>query len=289
MEEMEGQEGSARWGSSDQGGGGLGGGFPRALRPSSCCCLTWCSFLEDSFPGSPQLSPSSQGPQLQSGPHSAFGFCLAVSLCPSLPFSDPPSFCFSSFCFSESLSRPGPLCVSLSLSAVPGKLPETAQDSLPTPATHAPPLLPPQPPRVVLPTGSITYPWGPRTPSSTMPSPRPAGPCPSSGHLSIEAKLSSQVAGHPAGEGAGPGCPRPSPQLRDPRIWHCPPGTAGTPCQICSAAAFPAPLSPTFPPALGSPFPRPWPTPPAPPTGPEPRGPPGLPGVNLERRGPALP
>lgn len=38
-----------------------------------------------------------------------------------------------------------------------------------------------------------------------------------------------KLMGTSLGKGAGPGCPRPSPQLWAPGIWHCPPGTAGAP------------------------------------------------------------
>ena len=134
-------------------------------------------------------------------------------------------------------------------------------------------------------TPPITHPWEPRTPSSTAPSTRPAGPCPSSGHHAINAKLSSEVAEHPAGEGAGPGCARPSPQLRAPRIWHCPPGTAGRGAPSPGSAQRRLPSSPaSFSPSQisGKAFPAPG-SPLASAHRPEPKGPPGPRGVNAKR------
>ena len=116
-----------------------------------------------------------------------------------------------------------------------------------TPAIRSP-SAPPAPPREVPPHRPpiLTHPWEPRAPSRTTPSTKPTGPCPSSGHQAVSAKLSSEVAGHPAREGAGPGCPRPSPQLPAPPalIWHCPPGTAwwlgGVPRGLGSAGRLPS-------------------------------------------------
>lgn len=76
----------------------------------------------------------------------------------------------------------------------------------------------------------ITHPRGPRTPSSTAPTTRPAGPCPFWGTACSLPNSPQKLLATPRGEGAGPGCPRPSPQLRAPLLWHCPPGTVGALC-----------------------------------------------------------
>lgn len=110
--------------------------------------------------------------------------------------------------------------------------------------------------------GPITHPWGPRIPRSTAPSTRPAGPCPSSGHHANDAKLSSEVAGHPAGEGAGPGCPQPSPPAPgslDLALPACH-GWAPAPALLsgrrlpCSPASYSLSQTSDF----GQRFPRPW-------------------------------
>lgn len=239
--------------------GGRGEGLPLGLRSLLTLRPDFGSLLEGSFPGSTCSAPLCEAPSSSPAPTppvSCLSHCAVSISSPSLGL--PVSVSCRLFLSQGSpfffLSRPLLVCLCVPLvplSVVPRKLPEQAQDSAPSPSNtcHPSPSSPPTAPLREVPPHRppiITHPWEPRAPSSTTPSTKPTGPCPSSGHQAVSAKLSSEVAGHPAREGAGPGCPRPSPQLPAPAalIWHCPPGTAwwlgGVPRGLGSAGRLPS-------------------------------------------------
>lgn len=277
------------------------GVFPRGSGAPAPCCLTSGSLTLRSAPlcEAPRSSPAPSPPRLLS--------VCPIVLCPSLPHLWGSQFLFLVLLFlsqgSPFFSFPASLDLSLCPPCPPSLLSQgnspsrlRTQRRPPSNTCHPSPFSPPAPPREVPPHRPpiFTHPWEPRAPSSTTPSTKPTGPCPSSGHQAVSAKLSSEVAGHPAREGAGPGCPRPSPQLPAPPalIWHCPPGTAwwlgGVPRGLGSAGCLPS-SSASFSPSQtsGNTFSAPGsPSLLPPPTGLEPKRPPGLRGVNAERRGP---
>lgn len=239
-------------------------GFPSPPHPAAGLSTPFWKFPSLEAP----ISASPQGPhpvQPPPCPQLLLGVCLSPCISYRLY---PPSFYFLSLCSSlrAPLCPPGPLWVCLWFSHLPlccpKKIPCANSGPPPTPAIRPPPTYPSPSAGGPAPQATITHRWGPRTPSSTEPATRPAGPCPSSGQRASSAKLSSEVAGHTEGEGAGPGCPRPSPQLRAPRLWLCPPGTGRAPHQLHSTP-WPPSLLPDLllPPRPPKPVPPPLPPP----------------------------
>ena len=287
------------------------GVFPRGSGAPAPCCLTSGSLTLRSAPlcEAPRSSPAPSPPRLLS--------VCPIVLCPSLPHLWGSQFLFLVLLFlsqgSPFFSFPASLDLSLCPPCPPSLLSQgnspsrlRTQRRPPSNTCHPSPFSPPSPstrgpspqaPHLHSPLGA-TRPQqhnAQHQANRTLPILGALTAwCPEDGHQAVSAKLSSEVAGHPAREGAGPGCPRPSPQLPAPPalIWHCPPGTAwwlgGVPRGLGSAGCLPS-SSASFSPSQtsGNTFSAPGsPSLLPPPTGLEPKRPPGLRGVNAERRGP---
>lgn len=238
------------------------------------------SFLEASFPGSPQLSPSPQGPQLKSSPYPCPQLLLSVCLCPSLPISDPLSFCFLPFCSLKSPFFLPSLGLSLCIpspSVVPRKLPEPDQDSRLTPLKHLPSipllsLLPQRPPSLTL--GSHA------PPAAQRPAPGQQDPAHPRGTTQSMPNFPQKLLGTPWGRGQGRVVPGPPPSSGLPGF-----GTArlaqrsgGRPHPALLSGAFPAPLPPSLPPRFRATLSPPL-APPASAHGGSPRGHPDFKGL----------
>lgn len=192
----------------------------------------------------------------------------------------------------EPLSVPCPLWACLCVSLSPSPL--SQENSLSQLGTHPntchPSPLPPAPapPPGSCPEGPYHSPSGATHPQQHSASHQANGTLPILGAPRDLCQTFLRSCWAHGGGGGRAGRSRPSPQLRAPRLWHCLPGTGRAPCRLHSVAAFPAPGPPPLPPGPRQLFPRPWRPPASTLRAGSPGGPPGLRGVNSERRGPAL-